>query len=108
MGYSCEIRVWYPEFFFERESFLFEGEEGNAPRHSTDLPDPGTTKWNPRSPPSRVTAMKSFVIAPLTSWPPIFEAPPSSYPKELSIGSSSQNFSSRRKIQQKSLDPRKS
>lgn len=61
------------------------------------------SKWNPRSPPSRVTAMKSFVIAPLTSWPPIFEAPPSSYPKVLSISSpsSSRNFSSPRKIQQK-------
>lgn len=41
-----------------------------------------------RSPPSRVTAMKSFVIAPLTSRPPTFEALPSSYPKALSIGSS--------------------
>lgn len=41
-----------------------------------------------RSPPSRVTAMKSFVIAPLTSRPPTSEVPPSSYPKALSIGSS--------------------
>jgi len=41
-----------------------------------------------RSPPSRVTAMKSFVIAPLTSRPPTSEALPSSYPKALSIGSS--------------------
>lgn len=34
--------------FFERESFL-RGEEGNAPRHPTDLPGPGTSKWNPES-----------------------------------------------------------
>jgi len=34
--------------FFKRESFL-PGEEGNAPRHSTDLPGPGTSKWNPKS-----------------------------------------------------------
>jgi len=41
-----------------------------------------------RSLPSRVTAMKSFVIAPLTSRPPTSEALPSSYSKALSIGSS--------------------
>lgn len=47
---SREIRVvltlGIPNFF-ERESFLFEGEDGNAPRHSTDLPDSGTSEMEP-------------------------------------------------------------
>lgn len=52
--------------FFSRGKASSEAREGNAPRHPTN-PSGREPRNGTRSPPSRVTAMKSFVIAPLAS-----------------------------------------